>query len=226
MPPYRCLRCGYPLPTGGELRCAECGHAYDRDTVESWFSGEEQARFEHVLWLVVAGLFLRLLVLPQLLLISRLGSAVVIGWACYLAYRGKQESTGGYYGLAGMIAAGLMFFVFSWQKSALPFHTLDMIAGCLLLLAMLHDPSGVGVGAVTGGQRLAFAILFGAPVLAVACYVCEQAADASLASGNPFLSLYPPFGLLVPYLAAGGVWLFVWRTLAGIRHMLFGPPGE
>lgn len=222
-PRYRCLHCGYPLAGESELRCSECGHSYDHQTLEYWFSGQERTRFEHVLWLVLACLFLKLLVLPQLLWVARLGAAAAIAWASHLASRGKHESVARYYGIAGMAIAGLILVCFAWVESSLPFYTLDMIAGCVLLLAMLHDPVSGGIGVVTVGRRIAPVLLFAAPIFAIGCALVQAAIGTQLApvaTAGP----YTPFGFVVPYLAAAAVWVFVWRTLAGIRRMLFSQP--
>ena len=80
------------------------------------------------------------------------------------------------------------------------------------------------------GRRLAPFVLFAAPLLAVGCWFLDQW-FAGLAVGSsvnappgtpPALSqVYAPFLFVLPYLAAAGVWVFVWRTLAGVRKMLF-----
>lgn len=222
VPRFRCLYCGYPLLTVGELRCSECGRSYDEEALEYWFSGDEQQRFEHVVWLAAASLFFRLLMLVgQTLWVGRIGSALALAWACHLAHRGKQGSVGAYYALGGIFAGIVMFLAFSWTpKQALPYHTLDIIGGCVLLLAMLHDPVGGDIGGVTVGRRLTPILLFAAPVFALACLVV----DASLGARGTIstaLGDYSLFGLVVPYVAAAGVWLFVWRTLGGIRRTLF-----
>ncbi len=62
---YRCLRCGYRLAGAPSLRCPECGAENDLERLEAWFDGAEQGRFDLVIWLILAGLFLRLLLLPD-----------------------------------------------------------------------------------------------------------------------------------------------------------------
>lgn len=226
-PPYRCLHCGYPIAAGDCPRCSECGRTYDADVLRRWFDGDEQRRFEHVVWLVLAVLFLKLLLLPELLWVSRLGTVAVLGWAGVVALRGKQNSIGGHYAVGVLVVAGLMLLV-SWGVP-LAFYTLDTIAGCLLLLAMLHDPEVGPVCGTSGGRRIAPLLLFIAPVFAIGCYFAERMLMHSfvfpaLAPGTPasLAAIYTPFGFILPYLAAAAMWVFVWRALAGAQQTLFG----
>jgi hypothetical protein len=205
------------------LRCSECGRTYDTETLDTWFAGDEKARFDHVLWLVAASLFLRLLLLPQLLWIAKLGGAAVAMWACYIALRNKPEGPGRFYGVAGLAAGALMILSFAWSPNPLPYYTLDMLSGCVLLLAMLHDAYGGSVAHFSLGRGLAPVLLFGTPVFALGCYLADRAAGANLIGRSPILDAFPPFTAGLPYVAAAGVWIFVWRTLAGIRGLLFGP---
>ncbi len=220
-PIYRCLGCGYPL-AGEDLRCAECGRSYDADTLAAWFSGDERARFDHVLWLATASLFLRLLLIPQLMWVAKLGGAAVAMWACYVAMRNKPEGPGRFYGLAGITAGGLMTLSFAWSANPLPYYTLDMLAGCVLLLAMLHDASGDGVAGHSASRALAPVLLFLTPLFALACYLADWATGAALAGRSALFDAFPPFTTGAPYLAAAGIWIFVWRSLTGIRKLLFG----
>ena len=214
-PPYRCLHCGYPIADSPELRCSECGRTYEHETLEYWFSGEEQRRFEHVLWLVIAALFMKLLLLPQLLGLGRVGGGLAVMAAGYLASRGKTQSTGGYFAIATTIVGAVMALGFACTTAPLPYYTLDIIAACLLLLGMLHDPVGGVVGGTSGGRRITPIILFAAPVFAIACYGLERlvATPGSLilpppGSGPSLWEIYSPFGFVVPYLTAIGVWVF------------------
>jgi hypothetical protein len=232
MPRFRCLHCGYPLLEGGDLRCTECGRTYTADTLEHWFGGDEQQRFDQVLWMVLASLFAKLLMplpLPGIPWCGRAGAALALGWACHLANRGKQATTGGYYAIAGMFTAAVMFLVFSWPQPGalddLAFHTLDMIGGCVLLMAMLSDPFGGDVAGAVFSKRLTPIILFATPVFAGVSWVLHAAVGTQFGT----LTLpddYAPFGVIAPYLAAAAVWLFVWRTLAAIRRTLFGAPEQ
>lgn len=230
-PRYRCLACGYPLLSDEQARCAECGRTYDAETLEHWFGGDERRRFEHVIWLVLATLFVKLLVLPELWWVARVAGAIVILAAGFLAYRGKQDSVGGYFALAAMVIGGLMILGFSWGGRSLAYYTLDMIAGCVLLLAMLHDPVCGPIGRMHVGRRIAPVLLFLAPPLAIACWIIEQtlsSANPGALFGPPPLTLaghYPLFSFVVPYLAAAGMWFFVWWTLAGVRRVYFGEAG-
>ena len=62
-PRYRCLNCGYPLLEGDEYRCSECGRSFDRNMLRNWYSDEERARFNSIIWFTVACLFLKLLLI-------------------------------------------------------------------------------------------------------------------------------------------------------------------
>lgn len=222
--PYRCLDCGYPLAGAAGLRCPECGRAYDGDTLDLWFDGTERSRFDHVLWLVSASLLLRLLVLPDLLFVSRLGVAVVTVWACRVASRGKEDSLGGYYGFAGMIAALVMLFVFAWFTTPLAFHTLDIMTAGLLVQAMLHGPADQRLGLAAGGRWLALALLVIAPLFALACHVLDEGWGNTMVPLTPALDPYPPFRFVIPYVAAAIAWAAAWLTLAGLRRSLFPTP--
>lgn len=224
-PAFRCLSCGYPLVDDAAPRCSECGHAYERSALRDWFSGEEEKRFEAVNWLILAILFLKLLLLPQLLWVSRLATAVAAGWACYLARKGKQGSPGAYYGVAGMTAAGLMLLASAGSDSGLSFHTLDIIAACLLLLSVLHDPAIGRIGTFAIGGRVALVLLFLAPLFAVVCFVLALAVRSQVTLPS-LLKAYPPFQFIVPYLAAAGAWLLAWRTIATVRRRLFQDPDD
>lgn len=227
-PAYRCLNCGYPIAEDGELRCTECGRTYDQDVLETWFSGEEQARFEHVIWLVVAILFVKLILLQQLLKVARVAGAGAIAWSSHVASRGKPAGPGRFYAIAGMVVAGLMLFASFWDD-ALPYYTLDMIGGCVLLLSMLNDATGERIGGVTLGRRLAPAILFAAPVFGLGCYVFQSTVGTQLAAATgtiggpgPYSPFDRLFDFVIPFFAAAAVWVFVWRALAGMRKLLFG----
>ncbi len=258
-PRFRGLHCGYPIPEGGALRCNECGRTYTVETLEHWFGGDEQQRFDHVHWMVVATLFTMLLMpLPGIGGFGRASAGIALAWASHLANRGRQGSTGGYYAIAGMFIGIVMFLVFSWRLEGisddLAFYTLHMIGGCVLLLAMLSDPQGGDVAGAAFSKRLAPIILFATPVFAGACWLLD-ALFANIVAGaaggggggipigppgggpggpgglaNLFASLAKylpaPFGIILPFLAAAAVWLFVWRTLAGMRRTLFGAAGE
>lgn len=226
-PLYRCLHCGYPIAEGGAPRCNECGRTYDADVLERWFDGDEKQRYEHVTWLVLAVLFLKLLLLPDLLWVSRLGTVSVLIWVGVLALRGKQNSIGGYYAIGVLVVAGLMLLV-SWGVP-LAFYTLDMIAGCLLLLAMLHDPEIGPLLTSSTSRHLAPILLFVAPVFAIGCYVGHRIVASTLIvsvpttrSAQTLSEIFTPFGFILPYLAAAAVWIFIWRTLAGMQKKLFG----
>lgn len=224
-PPWRCLRCAYPL-MGSEaadvIRCSECGQEHEPHDLERWFGWEEARRFNSVLWLVSAMLFVKLLILPDFLVAARLGTTVLLAWACIAAMKDKLESTAGYYGLAGFLTATLMFFVYLGSASTLAFHALEIIAACLLLLTLLHDPHVGRIGAQISGGQLPFVLLFAAPGLAVACYLLALWADSAPGGGTlPSLG-HTAFALVVPYAAAVGVWVWVWLTLRRVRTAFWG----
>ncbi len=223
-PHYRCLHCGYPLAGVDRTTCSECGRTYEGETLERWFDGEEARRFEQALWLIVAILFVKLLVLPPLLWATRLGATVLAAWLCVLAWRGKEQTIGGYYAIAGLICCGLMLLFFAWQAAMLPYYTLEMIVGCLALLALLYDPEGGTVAGATPGRRVVIPLLFAIPVFALVCYLLNgvwQAWMPTSLSGT-LLETYSPFDFVLPYLAAGVVWLLVWHTVRSLREMFYG----
>lgn len=227
-PSYRCLRCGYPLANVDE-RCSECGTVPDRDTLRHWFSGEEQVRLNNVLWFVGAALFLRLFVAPpELLWFARIGIAIVVGCGCIVAGREKPNSTGGYFGVGGSIAAVLMFLTL-WS-SPLAYFTLDIVAACCLLLAVLHDPEGDPIGVVPGVRIAASVFLTLTPLLAVGCYLLDRQTNPAVgglfggvAPPSSVFDDYPLFELVIPYAAAFCTWLFVLWALVMLRKRLFTP---
>jgi hypothetical protein len=217
----RCLACGYPLLGTEPLRCSECGRSYERGDIDYFFAGDEQQRFDLVIWLVVSNLFLRLVALPHLLWLGRAGAALVIAWACHVAGRGKSEGPGRYYGIAGTICGLLMLLLFSHPSHALPYFTLDLIAGCTLILSMLHAPDGRRIARVSLTGRIAPVLLFLAPVFALGCYLVSQVPEAVAPFTGPVFELFPPYQALAPGLAAAGVWVLAWFTLTGVRRMFF-----
>jgi hypothetical protein len=218
---WRCLHCGYPLMGTEPLRCNECGRTYDRGDLEYFFGGDEQQRFDMVIWLVVSNLFLRLVVLPHLLWLGRAGAALVVAWACHVAGRGKPEGAGRYYGIAGTICGVLMLLFFSHPGQSLPYFTLDIIAGCALLLSMLHTHDGRRIAGVMLTGRVAPLIIFLAPVFALGCHLMSQVPEAVAPFTGPVFELFPPYRAVAPALAAAAVWVLAWFTLAGARRMFF-----
>ncbi|MEW6250771.1 MAG: hypothetical protein AB1716_08995 [Planctomycetota bacterium] len=225
-PPYRCLYCGYPIAEAPELRCLECGRKYTRERLEPWFDGTEQQRFDHVLWLVVASLFLRLFLIQPLLVLGRLGNAILIAWACWLVLREEPEGPRRFYGVGGVMVAGLMLLGFFWMDNTIPYYMLDIVAGCLLLLALVHERGGGRVARVLVGVQLAQVILFAAPVFGLVLWSVYAVAGDPAATGNAILARYSLFGFILPYLAAAAVWLLVWRTVVAARRLLFAPGEE
>lgn len=223
---YRCLECGYALAGVRELRCPECGRPCDPDTLEQWFDGPEPARFDHVLWLVSASLLLRLLLLPEMLFVSRLGIAIVAAWASRVAGRGKEDTVGGYFGLAGTIVAVLMLLGFSWLASPLAFHTLDVMTAGMVLQAMLYGPTGRRVGLAAGARWLGRGLVVLAPLLALACHIMDQTWGGATTPPNPLYVPYPPYRFVVPFAAAAAAWVAVWVALALLRRTLFTAPVE
>jgi hypothetical protein len=216
-PRLRCVGCGYPLARPGAQRCSECGLALDEDVLERWFDGAERERFERVQWLVVAVLFLKLLLLPNMLCAARGMMALVAGTACFVAGREKEQTTGGYAGIAGMVAAGTML-LFAGHDGALAFYTLDIAVAALLLLTLLYDIELGPIAVRTPGRRWATGLLFAAPVFGLLCFLLDG--ESSQLAIGPF----PIFGLVLPHLAASGAWLFAWYTVRTVRRMLFGRP--
>ncbi len=219
-PEYRCLACGYPLLDNGNLRCSECGREHDRATLNAWFSGDEESRFTRVIWLIVATLFLRLFLLPPLLWASRAAAACVIVVAGLTAYAGKQGSIGGYYAGA-TIAAGSFMVLLTWATSPLSYYTLDLIAGCTLVLSLLHEPCVGRVLPRRTDATLPLVALFLAPLLAGVCYLLLQTTAPPMWGAVTVPAAYSPFGFVVPAVAATAIWLFAWRTAVRVRNTLF-----
>jgi hypothetical protein len=219
---YRCLNCGYPLPQGDELRCTECGRTYAASDLEYWFAGDEARRFDIVIWLALANLFLRLMVLPNLQWIARAGGGLLIAFSCWAAAREKLDGPGRYYGIAGAICGLLMFIGFSGDTSRLPYYTLDIIGACALLLSMLHTPDNLRIGRHTMGGQLAPFVLFAAPVLGIALYMLDQVGPVPNLPAA-IIEHFPFYTALAPAVFAAGVWILVWRTLAGLKRLYFTP---
>lgn len=231
VPRFRCLNCGYPLAGADELTCSECGRTFERATLEHWSSPEECERFRNVLWFVAAALFLKLFIAPPTLLwVARVGACLLVGWGGLIAGRDKGGSVGGYYAKAAVVSAFLMFFTL-WSESAIAYYTLDMLAGTLLVLALLYDPDAGPVFGSTGTRTTALVLLFVTPLLAVGGYIAEQA-TATTASGMSLTSQPPSFlgfewfGFIVPFFASAGVWLFAWFTLRATQRRLFPPTDD
>lgn len=236
-PRWRCVACGYPIADALAPTCPECGRKYTRADLEYWDSEAERWRFERVQWLVLAALFLKLLVLPQLMGISRILAAGALFWACYIAHRGKQGSVGGMYAVGGMVATGLMVLAYSAQGNLLPYYVLEIIALCVLMRAMFHDPTLGAVGETIFGRRAALVVLFATPVLAIVLYAADQVMPAwpttptavgpgILAppiSGVPtWATTYAPFSMITPFMLSLAWGAFVCWTLATARKVLFG----
>jgi ribosomal protein L37E len=219
-PRYRCLRCGYLLADTTVERCSECGWQIDPERLADWYLGDEEQRFARAVWFVLACLFTHLLaLLPPLCLPARVATAFLVAWAGVVGRSGKQGSVGSYYGIAAMVAGGIMLLMAA-AASSLTFYTADAIGGCLVLLTMLHDANGTPLGVARGSRMAALALLFVTPAIAVACYTLESAAPPA-GWTSLFPAPYTPFGFVAPGVLAVGVWAFAWRTLAGVQHILF-----
>lgn len=245
-PSVRCLRCGYRLLLESALRCSECGRQHTRSELDAWNSGVEQRRVEFVIWLVAAGLVIRLGMLAQLLGIVRLpllgyvpvAAAAFSAWACYAAGQGRFGQPAGRYALGGLIAATIQVLltlfevgpgaVFANWTNALSIFTVDLLtAGCLL--GAMSRPASVGdVWGAARGRSLAtigliltlvFAVAYGGlfPIL----YVTGVATGASgwLATAPA----YHLFGSVLPYAVLLGGWFFVWRWFVRLHRTLFAP---
>jgi hypothetical protein len=201
-------------------RCSECGWQIDPERLSDWYLGDEEQRFARAVWFVLACLFTHLLaLLPPLCLPARVATALLVAWAGVVGMGGKQGHVGSYYGIAAIVAGGIMLLMAA-ATSSLTFFTADAIGGCLVLLAMLHDSTGIPIGVARGGRTAALGLLFVTPGFAIACYFLEAAGTASgWASMFPYP--YSPFGYVAPGLLAVGVWVFSWRTLVGVQHNLF-----
>jgi hypothetical protein len=217
-PTFHCLNCGYRLEAASDYRCSECGRAHDAATLERWFSGDEERRFVSVQWFVSAALLAKLFVFPQLMCVTRGAAALAVGAACYLAYREKRDSVGGYYAIAGVVTAAFLL-AFAGYQSPLPYFTLDLIAGCLLMLSLLHDAEGLVLWESRGTRMLLLGVLFAVPILGSLLYWLD--ARAALPALPAPLDSYSLFGFVAPFLAALALWGYVWWTIRQIRTTIF-----
>ncbi len=212
---YRCLECGYPLPNVRKPRCPECGRRFDRKALAHWYSGAEQAIIDRVIWLCATSLFLRLLVMPDFAGLSQIGSAIVCVLATWQLLTTRAGTLGGYFATAAAIAAlaslGLYF-----RPTLLPHYTFDITAGCLLLLAVLHAPTGGTVAGQSGTRVLALLMLFATPLFAVACVQLTTSIPVP-----PLLNTYPLWTFVVPATVAFVIWGFCLWTCVTIRRTLF-----
>ncbi len=228
---FRCLRCGYALMSENGFRCSECGREHERYVLERWFWGTEENRLERVLWLVRACVFLKLWVFenPILALASTASSAAVL-WACWQAGQGKRDTVGWQYAVAGMAVAGLsmlstMFGAFGLGAAAIV--TLDIVAACLLLTAMLRDADRQELWREPTGSRIALGILLAAPLLGIFFAMFESSSgvfgiSSSLGISGKLSNFLPgPIRFLIPRVAALAAWLFVWYWLTGLKRAMF-----
>lgn len=226
-PPYRCLRCCYPLYDLTGQRCTECGHEIDADTLKTWFGGEEQSRFDQVLWIMIIVLFLKLFLIPEIQWVGRIGTAVLLIAAGVMAGRDKNQTIGGFlgFGAAGLAACMLV----AGCASPLAALTLEMIAACALTLSLLHDDHGQRIAQPMLVSWATPILLFCTPVFGLACYIGSTFFATASPAGTPT----PAASLLlmivdtwIPYAASAGLWLFLWLALRDLRQRLFADPGE
>lgn len=222
-PPYRCLYCCYPLYDLSAKRCTECGHEIDADTLKTWFGGEEQSRFDQVLWIMVIVLFLKLLLLPDIQWVGLVGTGILIVAAGFMAGRDKSQTIGGFLGFG---AAGLAVCMLLTMLVPLAAATLEMIAACALTLSLLHDNDGQRIVRSAVVSWATPILIFCVPVFGLACYVARMFVPAPAAGTGPTPVLATVLDTWVPYAASAGLWLFLWLSLRNLRRRLFAPPSQ
>lgn len=228
-PPFRCLACGYHLEERSGFRCSECGQVHSREALQRWFSGPEKTRVERVLWLIRACLILKLWILPSVAALAAIATAGAAGWACLIAGRGKEQTLGWHYAVAGMLVAGLLLLVGllpGFAVSGAVAGPLEAVCACLLLITVLHDLDGSRIWRARGGTRLAHALIVAAPILALLLSILTSAAQrASFAGGSSrwLVEAATWSTFLAPHLIALGVWVWVWWRIEQLRRMLFAP---
>lgn len=231
-----CLNCGYRLQRESQFRCSECGQQHDPELLSAWFDGAEAKRFETVQFLILGNLLLKLfLILPQLMCMSKAAAGAAAGWACYLALRDRGDSVGGYLAIGGVAAAG-MAVLFSAADPPIAYFTLDMVSGCLLVLALLQNPKSERRGAAAvrvwgsrGAKQTMGGLLFAIPVFAVICYALNGLWGGMVTGGTvtvpAALSSYSPFGFVLPFIAATVLWVYVLLIVRGFARKMF-PKGD
>lgn len=223
----RCLFCGYRLQPETGFRCSECGRRYDGETLARWFDGEEADRFERALWLVRACLFIRLwtlLPLSGFYPIVKFAGGLAAAGACLLAGRGRFDTIGGYYAVAGFIVSCLCALL-CWtdmNTSPLGFFTLDIVSAALFMGALARDADGLETWGRRHGKTPMLLMLIGAPLLATTCGYMVNFAGGQILGGLSWLTLALAFGWIIPYAATLFAWIFVWRWLAVFQKTLFG----
>lgn len=247
-PRLRCLHCGYGLLEQSGFRCSECGTQYRIETLNRWFSGQERNRFERVLWLVRAALLIHILILPDLLNIVRLDlaqagwmlAAGAIGWACFLAGRGKYSQIAGHYAVGGIAVASILAFQAirgSWGNAIVMMTpalcALDAIGACLLLLAMIADVERVELWGARRARVVMLAMLVALPLLAASSILTANALRGPMTPSGFGAVFAPP--VVAPSLlrivvqnaplviGLLSVWVYVWRWLAGFQARILAP---
>ena len=242
----RCLKCGYRLLLEGTLRCSECGREHSISELNDWYSGPEQRRLEHVIWLIAAGLFLRLWPVPQMLglvwfpvlVLAPVAAVALAGWACIIAGSGRMHEPAGRYAVAGAITAAIAV---AWALAArddllaspasiLTLAVFDIMLAWLLLGAMSRPVGSSDVWGMRRGRWIAFIGLFVTPAIGVAYVmlnsvlfqVSEQLADAALNSLLAELAR-SAFSQLLPWFVVLAIWFIVWRWFTAMRRTLFAP---
>lgn len=229
---FRCLYCGYPLMEQSQFRCPECGQEHERYVLERWFWGSEENRINRVLWLVRACLFLKLWVWSDVMPIAAMASAGAAGWACWLAGNDKRDTVGWHYAVAGMAVAGLLIVSqLAMDIGIATWATLDLVAGCLLLVTILRDRDRQRLWREPVGSRTALGIIFVAPVLGLGLswFVTlvmrgglTPLYAAMFTGASSGFSFTRTLAMFIPHAIALGVWVFVWRWLEGLKRAMFG----
>lgn len=240
-PPYRCLRCGYGLFPEGGLRCTECGEEYSQSVLERWFfDADERDRQTRILWLIHACLVVKLWLLPEITgFIVSLGcfgttlfaaNGLLALWACYLAARDRLDKIGGFYAIAGMVAAGMLCFgafrspapaVYQPSLVKAILYSLDAFSGCMLLLALMHPPDGEEIWRSRSSLPYILGVAIGVPMVLMISYGVELRLFSGAAAPAPPVVSHintTAIGALISI----GIWVYVRQWVAGLRHAFYG----
>lgn len=224
-PRFRCRACGYPLADPRIERCNECGQPLDAEWFDSLILGAERDRFEHVLRLVFAAGFAKLLLIPQLMSPARLIAAILWFAACRIAGNARSGGPGGLFASGGMVGAALMFFV-SFAAHRVTYYALEAMVASALLLAMLHDAHGRPLASRTALRPIAFGMLAAAPLIGAVCARGDAYLEALAQAGmyTQVQSVLRPADFLIPYVMASAAIAFCAWSLWSVRRNFLTPP--
>ncbi|MGE3182265.1 MAG: hypothetical protein AB7N71_11595 [Phycisphaerae bacterium] len=218
---YRCLRCAYLLNARSGYRCSECGATHSMTLLDRWFSGEEAARVERIIWLIVALLFAKLWFwLPGISAIGKIAASVAAGYGCWLTAEGKTESNAGMFGMAGAVVS-LLLGCLLFGNGGEYYYVVDMTVAGLLLAGIVSDPDFRTILATYGVKKLGLIIVFVAPAVGATFYgldfLAQKAPTVALLAFQKYSLTW--FAAIAMNLVAWGLVLwnvrFVQKTLYG-----------